>query len=430
MPRNRPWSTLPRDARLLLAGVAIDALGAGLALPFLVVYLHDIRGLSYQTVGLVIALPAAVALVLLAPMGALIDRFGARRVQMTALLFSCVGALVLSQADTAGNAFLANGLIGVGQAAFWPANQSLVAAIVPSVTRSRYFGLSFALLNAGIGIGGVLGAVFVDVSRPVTFQIVYVADALSFLAPFLLLAWPLRHVGNTVAHEEPAGVEAPGGYRGVLSDRVFRRTLGVVFISAFVGYGMLDSGWVGYARDVGEAGTRTIGLAFAANTAVIVLLQLTVLSRMEGHRRTRMLALLAGIWALAWAVTGLSGLVPASALGSVLLVTSLLVFGFGETLLSPIAPAITNDLAPPRLRGRYNAAASIAFQLAAISAPALSGQLIGRGLGTVLITGLVLACGVFALLSLRLERWLPAQANGVQAPVRQRPVRDPVADPT
>src|SRR5712671_6139130 len=49
---------MPRDERLLLTGVAVDAFGTGLTVPFLVVYLHGVRGLPLETVGLIVAVPA------------------------------------------------------------------------------------------------------------------------------------------------------------------------------------------------------------------------------------------------------------------------------------------------------------------------------------------------------------------------------------
>ena len=86
---------VPRAGRILLLGVVVDALGAGLTLPFLVVYLREVRGIPLSTVGLLMSLPPTVALVLLGPIGLAIDRFGARRVQMLALTFSTIGQVAL-----------------------------------------------------------------------------------------------------------------------------------------------------------------------------------------------------------------------------------------------------------------------------------------------------------------------------------------------
>jgi len=59
---------MPRIAKLMLVGVAVDALGVGLVLPFLVIYLHEVRDLSLPAVGVLAALPAVVALLLVGPM--------------------------------------------------------------------------------------------------------------------------------------------------------------------------------------------------------------------------------------------------------------------------------------------------------------------------------------------------------------------------
>lgn len=409
MSRFSGLRALPREARILLVGVGVNAVGLGLVLPLLVIYLYDVRGIPLDTVGVLAATPPVVALFLLGPIGIVIDRWGPRRVQAGALACSSIGAASLSVSTTVSAAFVSMLFLGVGQAAFWPASQALVAEVVPSAVRPKYFGVSFALLNAGIGLGGVVTAFVAVVERPATFEWLYRLDAASFLVPLALLIGPLRHVGNHTTSREAE----PGTYRLVLADRVFRRFLLVVFASAFVGYGVIEAGWAGYARVVSDASTRTIGLAFAANTSVIVVLQLGALRFIDGKRRTTMLALMAGVWAVAWLMLGASGLVPGTVLATVLLIGSLAVFGAGETLLSPIVPAITNDLASDRLRGRYNAVGAFAFQVAAVSAPVTAGLLLDRGLAGVFIGMLVSGCALLALTALRLARYLPQAANGL-----------------
>jgi MFS family permease len=175
-----------------------------------------------------------------------------------------------------------------------------------------------------------------------------------------------------------------------------------------------------YARAISDVTTEGLGLAFAANTFVIVAVQLVVLQRIEGRRRTRVITVMGALWSLAWLALGLSGLVP-GALGATLLVAACAsLFGLGETLLQPTIPALVNDLAPDHLRGRYNAVSSASFQLAAVVGPVASGVLIGHDLGTAYIALLVLgsiAVGAFAVLVV--EPRLPAGVNGV--PVVQSP---------
>jgi MFS family permease len=402
-----------RDERLLLVGVAVDAFGTGLTIPFLVVYLHGVRGIPLETIGLIVAVPAAVTLVLLGPIGWLVDRMGARRVQLCALVGAASGAWLLSSAETAGVAFVARVLSGIGSSASWPAGQALVASVVPAAERQRYFGVSFALLNFGIGIGGLVGAVFVDIARPETFATIYRVDALTFVVPLVLLAFPLRHIGAPVGRDETTGAGEDGSYRAVLVDRVYRRVLLFVFVATFVGYGQVEGGWTAYSNVVARVSPRVLGTAFAVNTAVIVLLQLVVLRFIAGRRRTRMLMLQAAIWGASWATLGLAGLAPSTGLGAGLVVGGFGLFAVGETLQSPITPAIINDVAPERLRGRYNAAAGTAFGIAAIGGPALAGFLLGSDRGGAFIATLVAGCLVLGLAARRLEEVLPAAANGL-----------------
>lgn len=404
---------VPRSGRLLLLGVAVDALGVGLTLPFAVVYLREVRGIPLTTVGLLLSLPPVVALVLLGPIGLAIDRFGARRVQLVALTFTMVGQAALVAVRGPLTAAVALGLSGIGHAAYFPAIQSLVATTIPSAHRQRFYGMSFTLLNAGIGIGGVISGLFVNVRHAWTFEVIYLSDAVSYLIPLLLLAFALRGIGGPVPRTPVDEVPtAAPTYAAVLQDKVFRRFLAVTFVSAFIGYAQLEAGWTAFARIVGGISTTQIGLAFAANTAIIVLLQLPVVHRIQGRRRTRILMVLAGIWATAWAVVGVAGLVG-GAVAAVLLIASAAIFGSGETLHSPVVPAVVNDLATERLRGRYNAANSIAFQIAAVLGPTSAGLLIGHGLAAAYIVMLLVGCGVLVLLLVAFERRISPAANGI-----------------
>jgi MFS family permease len=408
------WRDLPREGRLMLSIVAIQFLGTGLVLPFHVVYLHEVRDFPLSDVGLLLGVPPLMGLLVVGPGGTAIDRFGARRIQLGVLALLVVGDTVLAFATTRPVAALALAINGVAFGMMWPASQSLIAAVIPTELRQRYFGVNFTLINLGIGIGGIIGGFFVDVSDARTFQAIYLADGASYVPALLLLLGPLRHVAGRVA---PSGGDdaAPVGYLAVLRSPAMATMTMLSFVSSFVGYSQLNAGMPAYARGVGEVSTRALGLAFAANTLVIVLLQLMVLRRIEGRRRTRVIAVMSGVWACSWLLLGLSGLVPGT-LGATLLVTACAaVFAFGETLLQPTIPALVNDLAPDHLRGRYNALSSGAFQLAAVIAPPISGILIGHALGNVYIGLLVVGCLVCGLLAIaHLEPRLDPRVNGVR----------------
>ena len=415
------WHDLPREGRLLLSVVGIQFLGTGLVLPFLVVYLHEIRGFALSDVGWLIGLGPLIGLLVVGPGGTAIDKYGARLVVMGSLSFLVAADVVLAFADTIGLAMIAIVLQGAAFGVSWPASQSMIAAAVPTELRQRYFGVNFTLLNLGIGIGGIVGGLFVDVERPVTFQAIYLADALTFLPLLYLLLVPLRHLAGRPVHvgdEPPPPAES---YLEVLRRPAVAWMMLLSFVSSYVGYSQLNAGLQAFARNVGEISTRGLGFAYACNTVVIVLLQLVVLRRIEGRRRTRVICVMALIWSVAWVLLGLSGMVPGT-LGATLLVAACAsVFALGETLMQPTIPALVNDLAPNHLRGRYNALSSGAFSLAAIVAPAIAGWLIGHALDTVYIANLVIGCGAVVWVALMLERRLPEGVNGIPStPVKER----------
>ena len=160
---------------------------------------------------------------------------------------------------------------------------------------------------------------------------------------------------------------------------------------------------------------------------MIVLLQLVVLQRIEGRRRTRIIAVMGAVWAVSWLLLGATGLVSGTWGATLLVAACASVFAFGETLLQPTIPALVNDLAPDHLRGRYNAASSAAFQLAQIIAPPIAGFLIGHHLDSVYIGTLVVGCLLLGVLAVvRLEPQLPPGVNGVREPEL---VADPDAVP-
>ena len=435
--RRRPplrdfWGDLPREGRLLLAVVAFQFVGTGLVLPFWVVYLHEIRHFPLETVGVLLALLPAAGFVIVAPGGALIDRVGPRVTMLASLVMSCVGELVMAFATTVPLAVVGLWLVGSSFGLSWPSSQSLVASIVPSGIRQRYFGMNFALLNLGIGVGGVVGGFLADVHRPATFSVMYVVEAVSYLPAMTLLLGPLRHTGGPVPHTASHADPERGGYLAVLRRPAVVPLTVLSFATAFVGYGQLNAGMPAFARALSEVSTRGLGLAFAANTLVIVLLQLVVLQRIEGHRRSRVVVVMTLLWAVAWSLLGASSLVPGTVAATLLVGGCASVFALGETLMQPSLPAMVNDLAPDHLRGRYNAVTSVGFQAASVAAPPVAGVLIGHGLGLVWIGTLLVGLLVVVVISVAwVEPQLTPVANGLApaSEVPALPVDSSVAPP-
>ncbi|MFB9238551.1 MFS transporter [Plantactinospora siamensis] len=412
------------EARRILLGTLLSAIGRGLTLPFLFIYLTDVRGLSDARAGLVIGWYGAVTLALSPLGGTLIDRFGARRVVLPCFVIEAAGTAALALVDSTASAFGVATLIAVGGSAIWSGQATVLASLTGDGERQRVFGLQFALLNLGIGLGGLISGAIVDIARPITFQAVYLLDGLSYLAPAAILL-SLPGVGRRLAAAPAGAAPRPtGGYLTVLRNRPFRRLVIFGLILTTCGYAQIEVGFTAYAVRIVQVTPRVVAWALAANTALIVLSQLVVIRRLEGRSRSVALAGVGGVFAAAWLVLGVAGVIGTrnAALAALCVMACSAVFGFGETMLSPVMPALTNALATDELRGRYNAMSSMIFGISGVIGPVTAGPLIGGGHGTLWACLVVGGCLLASVLALSLRPLLTPAQDG-------RPVATPVVAP-
>lgn len=404
------WAQLSPAGRWLLSTTAVTTLGRGMVLPFTIVYLTEVRHVPLDTAGVLMGLVAVAALVVTGPGGAITDRVGSRRVVLFAAVAAVVAPLLMGLGTTV--PFFAASVIvmGVGWGIHWGAWNSLIASVVDGPARQQFFGLNFALVNLGIGLGGVVSGLFVDVHRPWTFTAVFVMDALCMLVPIGLLLGPLRREGGPAPVPDEAD---PGSYGALIRTPAVLWLAGLTFVTTFVGYGQMESGFPAFARQVSEVSTRTLGLAFAANTLVIVLLQFWVLQRIEGHRRTRVLVLMSATWALSWGLLAATGWLPGGAAAVAGVIAFTAVFGLGETMMQSTIPALVNDLADDHTRGRANSVNSGAFQLGAIAGPVMAGFVLHSGHWVTFVAILVAGCVLVAVSALGIERIVSPAVNGI-----------------
>jgi MFS family permease len=421
---------LPRPAWVVLGGDFVSAIGSGLTLPCLFIYAHQVRQLSYGTAGLVVAIIALASLAGNPLGGAMADRWTPRRALMAGLIVAAAGSVALAAARSAAALFGAAGLLGLGVAVIWPAQDALLASVAGPAGRSAVFSVRHASMNAGLGLGALCAAALVSVAHPGTFTAVYLADAASFLAFVPVLArlrLPVAGVSEPGPGQRPP---PPGGFGQVLRDRAFLRVWALTALIVTITFGQFQSSFAGYATRPGGIGTHGLGLAFAANTLTVVALQLFVLRRLAGHRRTTGVALAATAWAACWAVVIVGGRLGGSAAAEVAFVTAMVIFALGETLLSPTLPAIINDLAPPEAAGRYNGLGTLAFTTGFLLGPIGGAAALGAGRGSGLFTVMLLACLIAAVAALRLGRHLPTGANQIPRPdaatTRPVPAESPV----
>jgi predicted MFS family arabinose efflux permease len=359
---------LPRAVWLLQAGGLANMFGNGVVVPFLVIYLHNVRGISLGLAGTIAATNGLAALVSGPIAGALADRIGARTTLVAALVVMATAFSLFPLITQAWHAFLLNALAGTGSGAFWPSQGTLLSALTPPEQRPAAFAQQRVTMNLGIGLGGLVGGLIASTSDPSSFTLLFAVDA----GTFLVFAAVLTRVPSP-ARAEVQPQEPPRGYATVFRDRPFRSfiLLNTLFITASIS--IFSELFPVFAKNQAGVSEREIGLIFFLNTALIVLAQLPVAKLQQGKRRMSALATMSVLFAVTWLLVLLGGLTLQAGAATALFAGAFGIFSLGECLHGTVQGPLVSDLAPRALLGRYMAMSSSSWQVGFIIGPAAGG---------------------------------------------------------
>ncbi|MEU0392304.1 MFS transporter [Streptomyces sp. NPDC006208] len=398
--------------RRIQAGNALSAFGLGFTVPYLYVYVAQVRDLGSSSAGAVLAVFAMAALVALPFTGRVIDRRGPLPVLVGAAVLAAVGAAGMGLATSVPAVVMSTALLGAGTAVMQPALATMIVWCSESATRTRAFAMQFFLQNLGLGIGGLIGGHIVDESRPASFTLLFGIEAAMFLVLAAIALTVRLPRSLTLQEARPANTEAKarGGIRALLGHRAMVQLCVLGFVLFFACYGQFESGLAAYGTEAAGIEPATLGTALAANTAVIVAAQFLVLRFVERRRRSRVIASVGLIWAVAWIAAGYAGLGHGSqAMATAAFISTYALFGLGEAMLSPTVAPLVADLAPEGMVGQYNSAFALVKQLALAVGPAVGGPMGAALHGPYIVTFTLFSLGI-TVLALRLGRRLtPAQ---------------------
>ncbi|WP_234443477.1 MFS transporter [Streptomyces sp. NRRL B-24484] len=411
--------------RRVQIGNALSAFGSGFTMPYMFVYVDQVRGLGSLAAGMVFTVFALAALAVLPFTGRGIDRYGPRPVLLGGAALAAVGAFAFGQAATAPTLLVSSFLFGAGITACQPALATMIVRSTGRAGRSRAFALQFTLVNLGMGIGALVGGQIVDPADPASLTRLFTIEALTLLGLALVAgtaripqAEPVPAAGHGAARGQGQGL------RAVVKDKAMLRLCLLAGLIFFTCYGQFESGVAAFATDTVGTAPSVLGLAIGANALTIVLLQMVVVRLTERRRRTTAMAAAGVVWLGAWTAALVAGLVRSDALAATVAVVAVYaLFGVGESMLAPTLGPIVADLAPARLLGTYNAAHALVKQMAIAVGPAVGVLLVGAGTWPLYLLAMS-ACTVgIVLLAVRLRGHLtPAQDNAVVAVAQVRPI--------
>lgn len=394
---------LPRDVWILQAGGLANMFGNGVIGPFLIIYLHNVRGISLGVAGLVVASNSAAGLISGFVGGALSDRIGPRTVLSGALVVMAVAFGLFPLIRSPWEAFALNMLAGAGSGSFWPSQSTLLSSLTPKERRHSAFAQQRMTMNLGIALGGLVAGAIARTDKPGTFTFLFLLNAATFLVFVAVLRFvpAPRHVE---AHH------APGRYVDVLRNHTFLSyvVLNVIFIGA--GIAVMSELLPPFAKNTAHVSEPAIGVLWFVFAGVVALAQLPVVKLVEGKRRMRGLALMGVVWAGTFLAVLAGGTWLTGTQAALIFGVAVGVFALGECLHGAIYAPLVVDLAEPRLLGRYMAFSSFSWQLGWLIGPAAGGFALQHE-PLALWPAAAAICLLASVYSLALEGRIPAQLH-------------------
>ncbi|MGW0750338.1 MFS transporter [Streptomyces sp. NPDC002587] len=381
-----------RDARIMLLAQLLDRAGTGVWAASSVLYFTFVVGLDAGRLGLLVG-AAGVAGIAGSPLaGHLADRFPVRSLLIGCHLLRLATLCVLLLVTRFDVLLLVVAVTYLGDRAA-KTLEMLFATRVAGERRSTYQALSRSSANAGYALGAGLAAIGLAVGTRGAYQVLILANALSFLVAAALV-WRTREprgrglvaAGPGDGPPDTAAEAAGAAGRSPWRDRGYLR-FALLDIPMNLDDSILGIGLPLWLVHHTTAPHALVPAFLVVNTVLVVALQLRVSARVRGPRRASGAVAAYGATTLACCVllataTG-GGIWTASAalLAAAVLATA------AELMRSVSSWELAVSLAPREARASYLGVAGMA-------------QSVQKSAGPLLLTGVVMTAGPAGWLAL------------------------------
>lgn len=355
----------PRQFWLLFWGMLLSAAGGSMIWPFLTIYMRQRLAIPLTSVTLLLTLNSTMGLAATTVTGPLVDRFGRKGVMLVSLIATSLSLVLMGVAST----LLLWVILIIINGAFGPlyrvGSDSMVADLIEPERRPGAYALLRMGSNLGVAIGPSLGGFIVSVSYLLAFSI---AAGAQFAFALLILFFVAETLSRVALGTRPAGQRQPeSGYGPVLRDRTFLTFCGV-YTLAGMAYSLMMVLLPVYAKENFGVPENQYGLIMATNATMVVLFQYGITRVTERYHHLPVLAIGSLFYALGVGSVALGSSFPA-------FLVSMVVLTIGEMIMIPTSTALTANLAPPDMRGRYMSVYGLTWGIGFGIGPVLGGFL-------------------------------------------------------
>jgi MFS family permease len=359
---------------ILQAGNALNFFGYGLILPFEIIYLHQIRGFSTSTAGMVLAAIMGTAAIAIPPTGALLDRYSAKAIVVAGSLASALGYAGFAYVEHPWQALVCSVVSGAGIGAAGTANRVLTITLVKPEQRPASVALFRVAGNFGLGSGAtVAGFIVASAQRLSSFQILYFFDAVTYAA-FALIVLAAVPIPRAVTAAPTDTRET--GFRAVARDRLFLIVIAANIVLFVVGHTFFSNILPPFAKAHTPLGPAAIGIIVLVNTSFVVIAQIPAVRVVARMRRIHAFAAASALFAVSLFAVLPATLIHSELAATVLLAGVAIVFAIGECFHTVVLGPLVADMAPAHLLGRYISLYGLSFTISLALGPAIGGLLL------------------------------------------------------
>lgn len=358
---------------LLVAGTFVNRFG-GFVFVFLALYLTG-RGFSPIVAGGAMSAWGLGSIVSTWIGGALADRYPRKFSIAVSMFGSAAAAIMLATADSLVAIVILSGVMGAFTELYRPASSALLIDLTRDEDRVTAFALNRMAINLGTAMGPMAGGLMAEHS----FLLLFAGDALtSFAFGAVALALLPRFTRD---HEE--SLVTPR--KSVLTDARLMFFLSAVLLTAFVIFQAMSTLPLHVTRQAYTA--AHYGLLLGLNGWIVATCELALTGWSRRWNAAAVIAAGFALLGIGMAMIGFSSSYP-------WMIAGMVIFTAGEITAIPVAAAWIARLAPAESRGRYMAAWTMSWAVAAMVAP-----LAGMGLFEWSPSALWLACALAGLVA-------------------------------
>ncbi|MCP4427093.1 MAG: MFS transporter [Chloroflexi bacterium] len=357
------YDEFPGTFWTLMGASFIDRLGGALLFPFFTLYITDHFSVGMTEAGILFSIFSITSVFGSMFGGAMTDKFGRRGMIIFGLVVSALSSLGMGLVNDLYLFYGIAGLVGLLSNAGGPAQQAMVADLLPEEKLSQGYGIWRVLANLAVTIGPAIGGFLASRS----YFILFISDAVTsiVMALIVLMILPETKPEKGVDQPEESIAQTFAGYTIVLRDGVFMAFIFVSILTTLV-YVQMNSTLAVYLRDVHAISTQGFGYILSLNAGMVVLFQFWISRRTSRRPPLHLMAFGTVFYALGFAMYGF-------VTSFILFLLAMAVITIGEMIISPVAQALVAQFAPEEMRGRYMAMNGFSWTIPFAVGPLLAG---------------------------------------------------------